>query len=72
MMANVNLQYRKKLDVLSKVMTDLIILDKIRKRIGDFMSYDIIFNDMIDSLRMAEIKLYEYSIIKERKYLVKD
>ena len=27
------------------------------------MSYEIIFNDMIDSLTMAEIKIYEYNII---------
>ena len=31
------------------------------------MSYEIIFNDMIDSLTMAEIKIYEYNIIKEKK-----
>lgn len=30
------------------------------------MSYEIIFNDMIDSLTMAEIKLYEYTIIKDK------
>ncbi len=31
------------------------------------MSYEIIFNDMIDSLTMAEIKIYEYNIIKEKQ-----
>ena len=35
------------------------------------MSYEIIFDDMIDSLRMANLKLYENNIINEKNNLVK-
>lgn len=38
---------------------------------GVMMSYEIIFDDMIDSLRMAQLKIYEYNIINEKNNLVK-
>ena len=64
-MVIVNLQYKKR-DVLSKNMTVYLKLIRIVKKDGIKMSYEIIFNDMIDSLTMAEIKLYEYTIIKDK------
>ncbi len=30
------------------------------------MAYEVIFNDMIDSLTMAELQLYEYNINNEK------
>ena len=65
-MVIVNLQYKKR-DVLSKNMTVYLKLIRIVKKDGIKMSYEIIFNDMIDSLTMAEIKIYEYNIIKEKQ-----
>ena len=62
-----NFLKRKNKSFLSKAKTRIPKLYKIKKRIGDIMSYEIIFNDMIDSLRMAELKLYEYTIVKEKE-----